>query len=93
MRSVRPSLLQFSGLLVAALWPLSLAHAENAGDQPVSYYKQIRPIFQAHCQGCHQPAKSSGAYVMTAAGGRFCTVNLCEKLALSVPSLMQSPTA
>jgi WD40 repeat protein/mono/diheme cytochrome c family protein len=33
---------------------------------PVSYYKQIRPIFQAHCQGCHQPAKQGGGYVMTA---------------------------
>ena len=32
----------------------------------VSYYKQIRPIFQAHCQGCHQPAKAGGGYVMTA---------------------------
>ncbi|QDU41063.1 WD domain, G-beta repeat [Maioricimonas rarisocia] len=40
---------------------------ETATEQPrpISYYKQIRPIFQAHCQGCHQPAKSSGAYVMT----------------------------
>lgn len=33
---------------------------------PISYYKQIRPIFQAHCQGCHQPAKAGGGYVMTA---------------------------
>ena len=32
----------------------------------VSYDKQIRPIFQAHCQGCHQPAKAGGGYVMTA---------------------------
>lgn len=32
---------------------------------PVSYWKQIRPVFQAHCQGCHQPAKSKGGYVMT----------------------------
>ena len=31
----------------------------------VSYHKQIRPIFQRHCQGCHQPAKQAGAYVMT----------------------------
>ena len=31
----------------------------------VSYYKQIRPILQAHCQGCHQPAKAKGGYVMT----------------------------
>src|SRR5262245_2012329 len=32
---------------------------------PVSYFKQIRPIFQANCQGCHQPAKAKGQYVMT----------------------------
>ena len=38
------------------------AAGKSAG---VSYYKQIRPIFQAHCQGCHQPAKASGEYVMT----------------------------
>jgi len=31
----------------------------------VSYFKQIRPIFQANCQGCHQPAKAQGNYVMT----------------------------
>jgi WD40 repeat protein/mono/diheme cytochrome c family protein len=31
----------------------------------VSFFKQIRPIFQAHCQGCHQPAKPSGKYVLT----------------------------
>ena len=32
---------------------------------PVSYFKKIRPIFQAQCQGCHQPAKAKGGYVMT----------------------------
>ena len=39
--------------------------AEQAADAKVSYYKQIRPIFQANCQGCHQPAKRGGEYVMT----------------------------
>jgi WD40 repeat protein len=34
--------------------------------QKVSYDKQVRLIFQAHCQGCHQPAKAGGSYVMTA---------------------------
>lgn len=45
-----------------------LAAADNQGKPAaeVSYYKDIRPIFQARCQGCHQPAKPSGAYVMTA---------------------------
>src|SRR5688572_1327632 len=31
----------------------------------VSYYKQVRPIFQARCQGCHQGVKISGGYLMT----------------------------
>jgi WD40 repeat protein len=31
----------------------------------VSYYREVRPILQANCQGCHQPAKSKGGYVMT----------------------------
>ena len=33
--------------------------------KPVSYFRKIRPIFQAQCQGCHQPAKAKGGYVMT----------------------------
>lgn len=61
---------QFSRLLTTAI-ALSLAVPVLAEDAPegesarVSYYGQIRTIFQAHCQGCHQPAKSSGAYQMT----------------------------
>jgi WD40 repeat protein/mono/diheme cytochrome c family protein len=31
----------------------------------VSYYKDVRRVFQQHCQGCHQPAKAQGGYVMT----------------------------
>ena len=37
--------------------------AKTAGK--VSYYREIRPILQANCQGCHQPAKTKGGYVMT----------------------------
>src|SRR5262245_19152914 len=32
---------------------------------PVSYYRDVRKIFQQHCQGCHQPARDLGGYVMT----------------------------
>lgn len=35
----------------------------------VSYYRQVRPIFQVNCQGCHQPAKASGGYEMTSLKG------------------------
>jgi WD40 repeat protein/mono/diheme cytochrome c family protein len=31
----------------------------------ISFYKDIRPIFVVHCQGCHQPAKAEGGYMMT----------------------------
>jgi len=45
-----------------------LAFATRADDglpEEVSYYEHVRPIFQAKCHGCHQPARSKGEYVMT----------------------------
>ncbi len=38
---------------------------EKETPEPISYYRQVRPIFQQHCQGCHQPAKDQGGFVMT----------------------------
>ncbi len=38
---------------------------EKEGLEEISYYRQIRPLFQQHCQGCHQPAKEQGGFVMT----------------------------
>lgn len=38
---------------------------EKTTPGPVSFYKDIRPIFQASCHGCHQPARQNGEYVMT----------------------------
>jgi WD40 repeat protein/mono/diheme cytochrome c family protein len=52
--------LAFFGPLVAAGQP----EPPKDGDA-ISYYKDVRPIFQQHCQGCHQPAKPQGGYVMT----------------------------
>lgn len=31
----------------------------------VSYAKEIEPLFRANCQGCHQPARPQGEFVMT----------------------------
>src|SRR5262245_29322972 len=50
----------FLGAFVAAAEP-----AKEAAPAQISYYRQIRPIFQQHCQGCHQPAKAQGGFVMT----------------------------
>ena len=59
----------FVGLTSVCLASGALA-AEMKKEAPdatgkVSYYKDIRPVFQANCQGCHQPAKAKGGYVMT----------------------------
>ena len=61
-----------SFFLLALLFATGLPAAETedpdnapSADEKVSYYEHIRPIFQAHCQGCHQPAKADGDYVMT----------------------------
>lgn len=54
----------------AVLWPwLGVLDADDknaAEPEVVSYANHIRPIFQQHCWGCHQPAKPQGGYVMTA---------------------------
>lgn len=61
MRSPFPFLMLVPALALAAP-PTQQKDDPNA---PVSYFKKIRPILQAHCQGCHQPAKAKGGYVMT----------------------------
>ena len=56
-------------LLLAANYNVSAAETPmEAAAQPaskISYYREIRPILQANCQGCHQPAKAKGGYTMT----------------------------
>ena len=57
-----------TSLAVAVFLFASLATLNGvlaADDAPVSFHKQVAPILQAKCQGCHQPAKASGKYVMT----------------------------
>lgn len=39
--------------------------ASELPTEAVSYDRDIRPIFQAHCVGCHQPSKAKGDYIMT----------------------------
>ncbi len=40
------------------------AAATAVAPAKVSFYKDIRPVLQENCQGCHQPAKRGGEYVM-----------------------------
>src|SRR5258708_40036307 len=58
-------------LTIACLGPgVAAARSEDAPKTgsttgPISYHRSIRPIFQQHCVGCHQPAKAQGGYVLT----------------------------
>ena len=45
--------------------PGELVPIQGQTPEPVSYYKQIRPILQQSCQGCHQPAEPNGGLVVT----------------------------
>ena len=55
--------IRFAIVTFAALSSPVAAFAEEPAK--VSYYKDVRPILQQHCNGCHQPAKPLGGYVIT----------------------------
>ncbi len=59
-----PCLLGLVGCLLVTGVSAEDKKPTGSGDA-VSYYQQIRPIFQANCHGCHQPAKARGDYSMT----------------------------
>jgi WD40 repeat protein/mono/diheme cytochrome c family protein len=66
-RSAMTWLRRCIGLFAAlvAIGPAAAAEPASPAPAKVSFYKDIRPIFQLHCQGCHQPAKAQGGYVLT----------------------------
>jgi WD40 repeat protein/mono/diheme cytochrome c family protein len=66
MSLVRP--LAAAAVLLALGLPLRAAEPQDkTAEAPaeVSYYREVRPVFQQHCQGCHQPAKPLGGFIMT----------------------------
>ena len=50
--------------LVACWLPVVLA-----GETDVSYFRDVRPILQRQCQGCHQPAVKSSGFDLTTFDG------------------------
>ncbi|MCA9230531.1 MAG: DUF1549 domain-containing protein [Planctomycetales bacterium] len=58
--------LGFAVAIAAALGSDMISAEETpAGPGTVSFHKEVFPLLQAKCLGCHQPAKSSGGYLMT----------------------------
>src|ERR1700761_5466858 len=91
-RRSTPAFFLFAALSVPAFsaMPPKKAEVEDP-NAPISYHKKIRPILQAECQGCHQPAKAKGGYVMTdfakfLAGGEECTKDQKQAIVPKDPS-------
>ena len=57
--------LAFAGIVSSSASGAETKEADVKPAPKVSYYREIRPILQANCQGCHQPAKTKGGYMMT----------------------------
>lgn len=67
---VRLSTLFVSVGALLFLLPSFTAEGQNPPDAakaaaPVSYFKDIRPVLQRNCQGCHQPATKQGDLILT----------------------------
>jgi WD40 repeat protein/mono/diheme cytochrome c family protein len=55
-----------AGMMFVAIASTSAADPkDDKSSDKVSYYKDVRPVFQQNCQGCHQPAKAGGGFNMT----------------------------
>lgn len=53
-------------LACVALFTAPLFAEDTVPPEKVSFYRQVRPILQRHCSGCHQPAKQGGKLQVTA---------------------------
>ena len=59
------SLIVLAALIGVGVGPVdALPASVNGADEPVSYSRQIRPLLQTRCVGCHQPARAKGGHVL-----------------------------
>ncbi len=58
---------------LAVLQGLAIGANEDSASpestETISFYRQVRPILQRHCSGCHQPAKKKGKLLLTTYAG------------------------
>lgn len=67
MRSSLASFIACSVLVLVGANRVSAA--DSPKEDPVSFHRQLRPILQQKCQGCHQPAKLRGGLLLTSFDG------------------------
>src|SRR5688572_3035097 len=54
-----------SYLLILTVGLAGLAAGQSTSGAKVSFHRQIRPILQKRCQGCHQAATQGGKLILT----------------------------
>ncbi|HET6424087.1 MAG TPA: c-type cytochrome domain-containing protein [Planctomycetaceae bacterium] len=52
-------------LMLSVVWGGASALSADETPPPVSFYRQVRPLLQRQCSGCHQPAKAGGNLNLT----------------------------
>lgn len=62
---MKPASPSFLFVLFLLIHPSAFGAPAQPLPETVSYHQHIRPVFQAKCQGCHQPAKQKAGYNMT----------------------------
>lgn len=62
--TLHPNLLSVAVLALALAPPGAVVRA-GVEQAPVSFHNDVRPILVERCQGCHQPAKALGKFVLT----------------------------
>src|ERR1700692_3260285 len=56
-------------IVLAACLPMICSQVNLNGESGASYFRDVRPVLQRQCQGCHQPSvKSSGLDLTTFEG-------------------------
>src|SRR5262245_37101631 len=56
-------------LLIMAVPDRLSAQSQSAESEKASYFRQIRPVLQRQCQGCHQPASKQAELLLTSYEG------------------------
>ncbi|MFT5464657.1 MAG: WD40 repeat protein [Planctomycetota bacterium] len=61
--------------LVGCLALIAPVFGQEVEPEPVSFHREVRPLLQEHCQGCHQPAKDSGDVMLLTHANLFSEID------------------
>ena len=65
MKRIDTSSILFAIVATLVGGPVLAESVKDGLPETVSYYEHVRPVLQAKCSGCHQPARAQADYVIT----------------------------